>query len=68
MKISQTLRDDMAKVGGRIRVTAVTLAPRVRYASHPPSIEDEDRLHHEAHEECFLANSVTPTIEIRPRR
>ena len=58
----------MAKVDGRTRVSTVTLAPRVNYAGEAPSSDAEDGLHHQAHEECFLANSVTATIEIRPRR
>ena len=58
----------MTKVNGRTRVTAVTLAPRVGYAGEAPTHDSEDDLHHKAHEECFLANSVTAAIEVRPRR
>jgi nicotinamidase-related amidase/organic hydroperoxide reductase OsmC/OhrA len=59
---------EMARVEGRTRVTKVTLAPRVEYAGQAPSAAVEDALHHKAHEACFLANSVTTAIEIRPRR
>ncbi|MDX1482772.1 MAG: OsmC family protein [Woeseiaceae bacterium] len=49
---------------GRIRITDVTLRPEARYRSgtapDPALIE---ALHHEAHERCFIANSVTAGIE-----
>ena len=47
----------------RMAITRITLRPTVRYAGAAPSREDETALHHRAHEACFIANSVTATIE-----
>jgi organic hydroperoxide reductase OsmC/OhrA len=44
---------------GKVVVDVVTLRPRVRFSG--PRVPDRaalERLHHEAHAECFLANSV----------
>jgi organic hydroperoxide reductase OsmC/OhrA len=47
-------------------VSAVTLRPRIAYAGDArPSDADEDRLHHAAHEQCFIANSVKTEITVR---
>jgi len=47
-------------------VSAVTLQPRITYAGDKrPSEADEDRLHHAAHEQCFIANSVKTDITVR---
>ena len=50
---------------GAIWVSAVTLDPRIVYGGEKrPSPEDEARLHHLAHEQCFIANSVKTEILI----
>ena len=46
---------------GRMRITKVTLRPRVEFAGAVP---DLDALHHQAHEACFIANSVTCAVVI----
>jgi organic hydroperoxide reductase OsmC/OhrA len=50
---------------GAVWVAAVTLRPRVAYggATHPTA-EEIDRLHHLAHEQCFIANSVKTEISL----
>jgi organic hydroperoxide reductase OsmC/OhrA len=50
----------------RLAVTNVTLRPQIAFSgSKPVSEQDVDRLHHEAHEECYIANSVETSIDIR---
>lgn len=50
---------------GRPAVTAVRLAPRVDFSgARSPTQADVDRLHHAAHEECYVANSVRTAISI----
>jgi organic hydroperoxide reductase OsmC/OhrA len=50
---------------GRAWVSRVTLAPRITYAGdHQPTQDDIARLHHAAHEECFIANSVKTEIVV----
>ena len=48
-------------------MTKVTLRPAVSFSGTPPTAEEHERLHHEAHEECFIANSVKSTVECLPR-
>lgn len=50
---------------GAIWVSAVTLSPRIVYGGDKrPSAEDEAQLHHLAHEQCFIANSVKTEVLI----
>lgn len=50
----------------RQRITRVTLRPAVVFSGAKlPDGARVDSLHHEAHEHCFLANSVTTRIEIQ---
>jgi len=52
---------------GRIAMTLVTLTPEVTFSgAHLPTFEQIEQMHHEAHEECFIANSVTAKIICKP--
>src|SRR5512139_1584801 len=52
---------------GRMAMTRVTLRPRVAFAGdRRPTRADVDALHHEAHAECFIANSVTTEVRCEP--
>lgn len=52
---------------GRLAMTEVTLRPHVIYASGAaPSAKEDRALHHEAHERCFIANSVRTEVRIAP--
>ena len=59
----------MSKDGnGRTAVTRVVLRPNCRYAGEKlPGREDVEKMHHRAHELCFIANSVTTEVRITPR-
>lgn len=50
----------------RIAITRVILHPNISWGSEPPSQEQLDALHEKAHKHCFIANSVTTTVEIAP--
>lgn len=50
---------------GRMVVTEIVLSPVVRYKGAAPLSEEEEHLHHEAHEACFLANSVKTKITVQ---
>jgi organic hydroperoxide reductase OsmC/OhrA len=51
---------------GRLWVETVSLSPQVSYSGERhPSVNEEDELHHAAHEACFIANSVRTKIVIR---
>ena len=48
---------------GRTAVTGIRLRPVATYAGAAPDRATEARLHHQAHEACFIANSVKTQIE-----
>jgi organic hydroperoxide reductase OsmC/OhrA len=53
---------------GKLWMAHVTLRPRVRFA--PGVMVDNrmlDELHHRAHEDCFIANSVKTDVTVEPR-
>jgi organic hydroperoxide reductase OsmC/OhrA len=46
-------------------VHEVTLHPKITYSgSKLPSPADEERLHHRAHEECYIANSIKTEVKV----
>jgi len=46
-------------------VSSVVLRPRIVYGgSKQPTREDEERLHHAAHDGCYIANSVKTEITV----
>ena len=48
---------------GKAWISRVTLAPQITYAGdHQPTADELARLHHAAHEDCFIANSVKTEI------
>ena len=50
---------------GRMAMTTVTLRPAIRYAGEArPTPEQLAELHHQAHEACFIANSVKTEVRI----
>nr|WP_273497323.1 OsmC family protein [Pseudomonas taiwanensis] len=52
---------------GRTAMTLVTLRPRVAFSGErQPTREQLERLHHLAHEECFIANSVRTEVRCQP--
>jgi len=52
---------------GKLAMTMVTLRPRVEFSGERlPSREEVERMHHRAHEECFIANSVRTEVRCEP--
>ena len=53
---------------GRLAMTRVVLRPQVRWSQGVSvSQSDLDSLHHQAHEGCFIANSVKTDVTVEPR-
>jgi organic hydroperoxide reductase OsmC/OhrA len=53
---------------GRLFISKVTLNPKVTFAgTKRPSDEEVDTLHHHAHEECYVANSVRAEVVVAAR-
>ena len=52
---------------GKLAMTRVTLRPAVTFSGeHLPTRDELDKLHHKAHEECFIANSVRTEVLCEP--
>jgi organic hydroperoxide reductase OsmC/OhrA len=53
---------------GKLFVSKITLNPRVVFAgAKRPSDEDVNELHHRAHAECYIANSVRSEVVVAAR-
>ena len=55
------------QAAGRYWLERVTLSPRIVFAGDAPDEAAMAALHHEAHERCFIANSVKTEIVVEPR-
>ena len=52
---------------GTLAMTSVTLRPAVTFAGgRVPTVEEHDAMHHEAHEQCFIAQSVKTPVRCEP--
>ena len=52
---------------GKLAMTTVTLKPNVIFSGDKlPSREDIERMHHKAHDECFIATSVKSEVRCEP--
>jgi organic hydroperoxide reductase OsmC/OhrA len=56
---------ELGRVGpGKLAITRITLRPRIAFSGPAPDAAALARLHHEAHERCFIANSLNCEIVI----
>ena len=51
---------------GRMSITRIVLRPRIEFAGEGPDAGTLARLHHEAHDRCFIANSLRGEIVVEP--
>jgi organic hydroperoxide reductase OsmC/OhrA len=52
---------------GKVAMTLVTLKPAVQFSGAPlPARAQIEAMHHEAHEQCFIANSVKTEVRCEP--
>src|SRR5262245_29248488 len=50
---------------GKIAITRIKLRPRIEFSGdRSPSAEELQALHHQAHDECFIANSLKSEIAV----
>lgn len=50
---------------GRFQITHIDLAPKIVWQGSVPDADMLQRLHHDAHDQCFIANSVKFPIEVK---
>ena len=52
----------------RLRARTGLLRPKITWSGNRrPSVEELDRMHHAAHENCFIANSVKTNVTVAGR-
>jgi organic hydroperoxide reductase OsmC/OhrA len=50
---------------GKMAITKVTLKPKIKWSGDKQPTEQElDEMHHFAHTECFIANSVKTEVTV----
>ena len=49
---------------GRDYVATIVLNPQITFSGIPPTTEQLAALHHRAHDECFIANSIRTHVRI----
>jgi organic hydroperoxide reductase OsmC/OhrA len=50
---------------GKMAITRVELHPKIKWSGEKePTPEELDKLHHAAHENCFIANSVKTEVTV----
>lgn len=49
---------------GKLAITRVTLHPTIEWNGDAPDADLLAKLHHDAHEHCFIANSVTTEVVV----
>jgi organic hydroperoxide reductase OsmC/OhrA len=52
---------------GRLAITQVTLRPRVTFSGEQPDDATLEQMHHDSHEQCFIANSVNCEMHVEPQ-
>jgi organic hydroperoxide reductase OsmC/OhrA len=56
---------EMGRTGpGKYAIVKIVLRPRIAFTGPAPDRAEIDRLHHEAHERCFIANSLNCPIAV----
>jgi organic hydroperoxide reductase OsmC/OhrA len=53
---------------GKLAITRVELRPKITFSGDKqPTSEELDKMHHAAHENCFIASSVKTEITVEPQ-
>lgn len=53
-------RDDR----GKLAITRITLRPRIAFVGREPGDAELDALHHQAHEDCYIASSLRTEVVV----
>ena len=52
---------------GKLAITQVTLRPRVTFSGTQPDEATLEQMHHDSHEQCFIASSVKCEMNVEPQ-
>lgn len=59
----------MKNAKGVLWVSHIRLNPKIGFSGEKlPTQPDEEQLHHQAHEQCFIANSIKTEVVVQSRR
>lgn len=47
---------------GKLMMTRVRLRPKTKFSGEQPTLEQLKKMHHQSHEQCFIANSVITEV------
>ena len=65
---SDEAEGQMGRIGPeRLAITRITLRPEIAFDGSPPAADQLARLHEEAHERCFIANSLRSEIVVEAK-
>ena len=57
---------EMTETDGKQWITKITLDPRIEWSGDPrPTSEEIAHMHHEAHEVCYIANSIKSEVVVK---
>jgi organic hydroperoxide reductase OsmC/OhrA len=56
----------LEKEGGKLWITRTILRPKIQFETAPDAAALAE-MHHQAHEQCFIANSVKTIVTVEPR-
>jgi organic hydroperoxide reductase OsmC/OhrA len=56
----------LEKEGGKLWITRTVLHPKIAFETAPDDATLAE-MHHQAHEQCFIANSVKTDVTVEPR-
>lgn len=54
------------RVDGKTAIVGATMKPHVVFKERAPRAEEYAHFHHQAHEECYIANSVNFPVGVEP--
>jgi len=63
----QAVGDVGKNADGAMAVLTVRLRPKADWSGRVPARDEIDRLRHQAHEACYIANSVRTEVLVEPR-
>lgn len=53
---------------GKLAMTRVTLHPQVEFSGDKrPTADELDAMHHDSHDQCFIASSVKTDVRCEPK-
>ncbi|MBN8554338.1 MAG: OsmC family protein [Deltaproteobacteria bacterium] len=53
---------------GKLAVTKITLSPKILFQDPSPEISIIQKIHEKSHQECFIAQSLKCTVEIKEHK